>query len=105
MNNDGDLVQMCDCADVMSSSDGTSNGGSHFVRQTLTSKELSTTLGELNNNGRLCITCSFQRSVYGGCRRAINSRDCKAIVLGPLEQVHQGLSSYYSRCRHVWNFL
>jgi hypothetical protein len=67
VEDDRDTVSGGDAADVVGSGDGASNGGLLVsVAHTLTGEVGSTTLGDLQNDGAVLITGSFERSDNGG---------------------------------------
>jgi hypothetical protein len=78
VQNDGNAIGLGDLANVVGTSDGSEDGGGlTLVRDTLSGVESSTTVGELDDNGRLVVTSSLYLNLNRGIEREMRVGPCK----------------------------
>jgi len=83
VNNDGDTVGLGNGANMVGASNGSENGGLLvLVGDTLSSVVSSTTVGELDDNGGLCVTGSLESSIHGAGGSAVDGGDGETMLGG-----------------------
>lgn len=94
VEDDGDLVEVGDVANVLCDGDGTGNGGLLLVvGDTLSSDELGTTLRALDDDGRLCVHGCLERCVGGGGAGDVEGWDGESVLSGIVEDLVDVLAS------------
>lgn len=90
VHNDGDTVGRSDSSNKVGSSDGTGDGSLLLfsaVLDTLAGPEGGTTLGNLQDDGRLQVSSGFHGSVGGGRRGDVEGGDGIVVLPGVFEQL------------------
>jgi hypothetical protein len=88
VEDNGDAVGWGESADILGTGDGTSDGsGLVLVVNALAGEVGSTTLRELEDDGRLGVTGSLESSDDGRGRGNVDGGDGEALLLGVLEEV------------------
>lgn len=88
VHDDGDTEERSDGTDVVGSGDGTGNGGLlALVGGFLTSKEVSTTVGGLQDDGGTSLTSSLKSSNSSGGGGDVNGRDGESVLTSVGEQL------------------
>ena len=88
-----DAVGWSDCADVVGGRHGSGDGGGLvLVVDALAAEVGSATLGELQDDGSLCILCGFESGDDGGRGGDVDGGDGVVVLLGVLEELCSMLS-------------
>jgi len=94
VENDGNAILLCDRSDVVGGCFGSGDGGLLLVVSEPLSSEIRTSsLGYLENDGRLNIPCGFQGGVSGGRGGNVYSWDGELVLLCIVEQFTNVVSS------------
>mmetsp|Transcript_32051 Transcript_32051/g.52958 ORF Transcript_32051/g.52958 Transcript_32051/m.52958 type:complete len:267 (+) Transcript_32051:612-1412(+) len=109
VENNWDTVLFSHSSDMESTRDGTGNGGAVVsVVQSLSTIELGSTRGELDDNRGVVLTGSLKTSIDTGGRNAVDGRDSVTVLFCVFEQVKHGLTSdntSMNTFRHVRVFI
>jgi len=98
VKNNGDAVKLGNLVNMLGSSDGSGNGCLvGIIVDSLSSNELSTSLGESHHNGTSVLSSSFHTGVDRVSSNNVNSRDGISLLLGGIEEINKSISSDNTR--------
>ena len=95
IQNDRNTIRSSHSVDILGGGNRTQNGlALRLVRlHTLSAEESSTTVRELNDDGRVDSSSSLQASIHRARVRAVHGGNGKAVLLGISEQLHRFITS------------